>query len=133
MSTENPPQPADQPADQDEPESTLERPPLEPADLEAAQNAGASDADDVVAAEVVDPALVRKAPRFRSFILVGVFSGLIAGFIVGLIAFWNSDNFGFKTMVLMVDLAIVTTVIALLWAILSDRRSARRAAATEQN
>lgn len=141
MSTENPEQPADQSTPEpapDEPEtesagSTLEQPPIDSGNSDAGLEAGDAAQADVIATEVVDPAQVRKAPRFRSFILVGVFSGLFIGLIVGVIAFHGADNLLFMTLVLMVDLTIVTTVLALLWAILSDRRSGRRGAAANRN
>lgn len=77
----------------------------------------------VRAADVVDPAAVRRAPRFRSFVLAGVLSGLILGLIIGLIVFREPQNRTFLVLMLMVDLALITTLIALIWAVVSERRS----------
>ncbi len=102
-----------------------------PADFTAVPSAEAG--EEVRAVDVVDPALVRKAPKFRSFILAGVFGGLILGLLIGVPVFWNSGNSTYKTIMLMVDLALVATAVALLWAIRSDRRSTRATTATKQN
>lgn len=106
--------------------STLEEPPAEPLNEETGPGAEDELKDLKRAIDVVDPAVVRKAPRFRSFIAVGVLSGLILGLIIGLIAFRDPHNRTYMTMVLMVDLALVTTVAALVWAIIVERRSGRR-------
>lgn len=102
--------------------STLEEPPTDP-DRDGTAPVIQDEQNVVRAADVVDPAAVRRAPRFRSFVLAGVFSGLVLGLIIGLIVFREPQNRTFLVLMLMVDLALITTLTALIWAIVSERRS----------
>lgn len=77
----------------------------------------------VRAADVVDPAVVRRAPKFKSFVLVGILTGLVLGLIIALFVFREPQNRTFLVLMFTFELTLITTLTALIWAVVSERRS----------
>lgn len=77
------------------------------------------------AIDVVDPATVRRAPRLGRFIATGVLTGLVLGAVIGLALFRDAANRGATTAVFVLDVTVVTTIVAAVWAVVVDRRSRR--------
>lgn len=95
----------------------------------------ASDDDDAASAaedvaetapvvELVDPAAVRRAPRFRAFLWTGALVGLVLGLVVGLIVFPSRDR-GWTLAIFVTELAAAGVLIGAVVAVLLDRRSLR--------
>lgn len=74
--------------------------------------------------ELVDPAAVRRAPRFRAFLWTGALVGLVLGLVVGLIVF-PSDDRGWTLAIFVTELAAAGVLIGAVVAVLLDRRSLR--------
>lgn len=75
--------------------------------------------------DVVDPATVRRAPRLGRFIATGVLTGLVLGAVIGLALFRDAANRGATTAVFVLDVTVVTTIVAAVWAVVVDRRGRR--------
>jgi Mg/Co/Ni transporter MgtE len=84
---------------------------------------------------VVDPATVRRAPKYPAFLLTGAVVGIAAGLWLGLYLVANVDPLrdmpvlkpGVFIVVTMLGAATFTTLVAGLLAVLADRRSLRKA------
>jgi hypothetical protein len=84
---------------------------------------------------LVDPARVRRAPRYRAFFTIGALVGIVGGLIFGV---WLASNVdpsrgdiplqkpGVYITVIVASSTTVTLLVAGLLAILADRRSLRR-------
>lgn len=94
----------------------------------ASDDDATSSADDVAettpVVELVDPATVRRAPRFRAFLWAGAVTGLVIGFVVGLIVFPSNDR-GWTLAIFVTELAAAGVLIGAVVAVLLDRRSLR--------
>jgi hypothetical protein len=96
----------------------------------AATAATAPAADEVEVEDVVDPATVRRAPRYGRFFLVGIVLGTVLGLGVG--GAWLQSPAaepvfkpGVYFTVIVVTCAALGAGVAGLWAVLADRRSLR--------
>ena len=92
--------------------------------------AGAPRADEVEIETVVDPATVRRAPRYRAFFTVGVLLGTVLGLGIG--GAWLQSPVsepvfkpGVYFTVIVVTCAALGAAVAGLWAVVADRRSLR--------
>ncbi|MFD6142804.1 hypothetical protein [Promicromonospora sp. NPDC060271] len=87
-------------------------------------------ADDVEVRDVIDPASVRRAPRYKAFFWTGALIGIVLG--LGLSLYLVNSPSGAAMMkpgvyvtVLTAFVTMVTTLLAGLFAVLADRRSLR--------
>ena len=87
--------------------------------------------DEVEIESVVDPATVRRAPRYRAFFTVGILLGTVLG--LGLGGAWLQSPVsepvfkpGVYFTVILVTCAALGAAVAGLWAVIADRRSLRR-------
>lgn len=95
---------------------------------------GASDVDDAEIRELVDPASVRRAPRYKGFMVAGVTLGIVIGVAVGLfmLATYDPardqplDKPGVWFTVTVLGTTTFTTLLAGLLATILDRRSLKR-------
>jgi hypothetical protein len=94
-----------------------------------------SDAPDVVdVRDVVDPASVRRAPRYKTFFVIGVVAGIVLGaaFALNLLATIDPARDmplykpGVYVSVTVLGTTMITTMLAGLVALWLDRRSLRR-------
>jgi len=86
--------------------------------------------DDVEVRAVVDPATVRRAPRYRAFFWTGAIVGLVLGLVLSLYLVGSPSGAslmkpGVYVTVLTAGVTLGTTLIALLVAVIADRRSLR--------
>jgi hypothetical protein len=93
--------------------------------------AGADPTDEVEIETVVDPATVRRAPRYGAFFTVGVVLGTVLGLGIG--GAWLQSPVsepvfkpGVYFTVIVVTCAALGAAVAGLWALIADRRSLRR-------
>ena len=100
-----------------------------PAPETSPESATAPEGEQVRAIDVVDPADVRRAPKFGAFITFGLLSGIVLGLIGGLIVFHGKPTSGWTLGIFVFDVTIITTIAALLWAIFADRRSVKKSRA----
>lgn len=120
--------PSETPAETPEP---AERPADQPAGTPAGQDGSDAPAEHLL----VDPARVRRAPRYRAFFTVGALVGIVVGLVFGV---WLASNVdpsrgdfplqkpGVYVTVVVAATTTVTVLIAGGLAILADRRSLRR-------
>jgi hypothetical protein len=87
-------------------------------------------ADDVEVRDVIDPASVRRAPRYKAFFWTGALIGIVLG--LGLSLYLVNSPSGAAMMkpgvyvtVLTAFVTMVTTLLAGLFAVIADRRSLR--------
>lgn len=87
-------------------------------------------ADDVEVRDVIDPASVRRAPRYKAFFWTGALIGIVLG--LGLSLYLVNSPSGTSMMkpgvyvtVLTAFVTMVTTLLAGLFAVIADRRSLR--------
>jgi Mg/Co/Ni transporter MgtE len=87
-------------------------------------------ADDVEVRDVIDPASVRRAPRYKAFFWTGALIGIVLG--LGLSLYLVNSPSGTAMMkpgvyvtVLTAFVTMVTTLLAGLFAVIADRRSLR--------
>ncbi len=93
-----------------------------------------SEPDDVELAGIIDPATVRRAPRYASFLGAGVVVGVVLGLVVGLYLLSTFDPARDQPMtkpgvwltVMVLGTTTVTTLLAGALAVVLDRRSVRR-------
>lgn len=78
----------------------------------------------VEVADVVDPALVRRAPRFKAFALAGIVVGLVAGLLLNVLVL-PDDHPTWSRTIFTVEVTLVALAVAIVWALVADRRSAR--------
>lgn len=102
-------------------------PPAEP----AAPSGPSTSPGEVEIEDVVDPATVRRAPRYRAFFTAGILLGAVLGLGVGGAWLQSGASQGvFKPgvyfTVILVTCTAVGAAVAGLWAVLADRRSLRR-------
>ncbi|MCB7135185.1 histidine kinase [Cellulosimicrobium marinum] len=99
-------------------------------DTSGAPQGGAPAQEEVEVEQVLDPATVRRAPRYRAFFTVGVVLGLVVG--LGLGGAWLQSPMsapvfkpGVYFSVILVTCAALGAGVAGLWAVVADRRSMR--------
>jgi len=93
--------------------------------------------DGVELRQVLDPADVRRAPRYKAFFVVGVLAGVVLGLALGLYLLSTYDPArdqplskpGVWLTVTIIGTTTATTLLAGLLATVLDRRSIRRQAA----
>lgn len=98
--------------------------PHPPASDDDAASAAEGVAETAPVVELVDPAAVRRAPRFRAFLWTGALVGLVLGLVVGLIVFPSHDR-GWTLAIFVTELAAAGVLIGAVVAVLLDRRSLR--------
>ena len=86
--------------------------------------------DDVEVRDVVDPATVRRAPRYKAFFLTGALVGIILGLALSFYLVSTPSGTalmkpGVYVTVLTTFVTTVTTLLAGLFAVIADRRSLR--------
>lgn len=87
-------------------------------------------ADDVEVRDVIDPATVRRAPRYKAFFWTGALVGIVLGLALS-VYLVNSPSGaammkpGVYVTVLTAFVTMVTTLLAGLFAVIADRRSLR--------
>ena len=86
---------------------------------------------DVEVREVVDPATVRRAPRYKAFFWAGALVGIVLGLALSLYLVNSPSGAammkpGVYVTVLTAFVTMVTTLLAGLFAVLADRRSLHR-------
>ncbi|MFI8526423.1 hypothetical protein ACIGB8_18350 [Promicromonospora sukumoe] len=86
--------------------------------------------DDVEVRDVVDPATVRRAPRYKAFFMTGALVGLVLGLLLSLYLVGSPSGSGLMKpgvyiTVLTAFVTMVTTLLAGLFAVIADRRSLR--------
>ncbi|KZM79680.1 hypothetical protein A0J59_07815 [Cellulosimicrobium sp. I38E] len=119
--------------DDDTPDTSVahghETPAAEAAEAPEA-DATAPAADEVEIEDVVDPATVRRAPRYGRFFAVGIVLGAVLGLGVG--GAWLQSEVsepvfkpGVYFTVILVTCAALGAAVAGLWAVVADRRSLR--------
>jgi hypothetical protein len=92
--------------------------------------ASQSPSDDVEVRDVIDPATVRRAPRYKAFFWTGALVGIVIGlplslYLVSTPAGQGMMKPGVYITVLTVFVTTVTTLLAGLFAVIADRRSLR--------
>jgi len=92
---------------------------------------GTASPGEVEIEDVVDPATVRRAPRYRAFFTAGILLGAVLGLGVGGAWLQSGASQGvFKPgvyfTVILVTCTALGAAVAGLWAVLADRRSLRR-------
>jgi len=88
-------------------------------------------ADDVEVRDVIDPASVRRAPRYKAFFWTGALIGIVLGLALSLYLVNSPSGAammkpGVYVTVLTAFVTMVTTLLAGLFAVIADRRSLRR-------
>jgi hypothetical protein len=86
--------------------------------------------DDVEVRDVIDPATVRRAPRYKAFFFTGALVGIVLGLALSLYLVSTPSGAammkpGVYITVLTAFVTMVTTLLAGLFAVLADRRSLR--------
>ncbi|WP_454850845.1 hypothetical protein [Promicromonospora soli] len=86
--------------------------------------------DDVEVRDVIDPATVRRAPRYKAFFWTGALVGIVLGLALSLYLVNSPSGAammkpGVYITVLTAFVTMVTTLLAGLFAVLADRRSLR--------
>jgi hypothetical protein len=89
-----------------------------------------SDDADVEVRDVIDPATVRRAPRYRAFFATGALVGIVLGLALSLYLVNSPSGAammkpGVYITVLTAFVTMVTTLLAGLFAVIADRRSLR--------
>ncbi|MFC4629303.1 hypothetical protein ACFO6V_13755 [Promicromonospora alba] len=87
-------------------------------------------ADDVEVRDVIDPASVRRAPRYKAFFWTGALIGIVLGLALSLYLVNSPSGAammkpGVYVTVLTAFVTMVTTLLAGLFAVIADRRSLR--------
>jgi Mg/Co/Ni transporter MgtE len=87
--------------------------------------------DDVEVRDVIDPATVRRAPRYKAFFWTGALIGLVLGLALSLYLVNSPSGAammkpGVYVTVLTAFVTMVTTLLAGLFAVIADRRSLRK-------
>jgi hypothetical protein len=87
-------------------------------------------ADDVEVRDVIDPASVRRAPRYKAFFWTGALIGIVLGLSLSLYLVNSPSGAammkpGVYVTVLTAFVTMVTTLLAGLFAVIADRRSLR--------
>lgn len=138
MSSTDPQRPAEpeQPADAAPPERPADAAPADQPEAPRGVEGGTPVADDVELAAVVDPARVRRAPRYKAFFWVGAVVGIVLGAVLGFWLVGQDDPAtgepvpllkpGVYISVTILGTTMVTVLLAGLLAVLADRRSLRR-------
>ncbi|WP_265520265.1 hypothetical protein [Oerskovia flava] len=90
-----------------------------------------SGAPSVEIESAVDPATVRRAPRYRAFFWTGAIAGIVLGSVLAAVLLSNPQASGLLKpgvyfTVTVLGTTMVTVLLAGLWAVLADRRSLRR-------
>ncbi|MEU4363744.1 hypothetical protein [Promicromonospora sp. NPDC023987] len=86
--------------------------------------------DDVEVRDVIDPASVRRAPRYKAFFWTGALVGIVLGLALSLYLVSSPSGAammkpGVYVTVLTGFVTMVTTLLAGLFAVIADRRSLR--------
>ena len=86
--------------------------------------------DDVEVRDVIDPATVRRAPRYKAFFWTGALVGIVVGLPLSLYLVSSPSGLGMMkpgvyVTVLTVFITMMTTLLAGLFAVIADRRSLR--------
>ncbi len=86
--------------------------------------------DDVEVRDVIDPATVRRAPRYKAFFITGALVGVVLGLLLSLYLVSSPSGGslmkpGVYITVLTAFVTMVTTLLAGLFAVIADRRSLR--------
>ena len=86
--------------------------------------------DDVEVRDVIDPASVRRAPRYKAFFWTGALVGIVLGLALSLYLVGSPSGVammkpGVYVTVLTAFVTMVTTLLAGLFAVIADRRSLR--------
>ncbi|MBE9925236.1 hypothetical protein G8C93_04925 [Cellulosimicrobium cellulans] len=96
----------------------------------ASDDAASAGGEEVEIESVVDPATVRRAPRYRAFFTVGILLGTVLG--LGLGGAWLQSPAaapvfkpGVYFTVILVTCAALGAAVAGVWAVVADRRSLR--------
>ena len=89
-----------------------------------------SDDVDVEVRDVIDPATVRRAPRYKAFFWTGALVGIVIGLALSLYLVNSPSGAammkpGVYITVLTAFVTMVTTLLAGLFAVIADRRSLR--------
>lgn len=92
--------------------------------------ASSDSADDVEVRDVIDPASVRRAPRYKAFFWTGALIGIVLGLALALYLVNSPSGAammkpGVYVTVLTAFVTMVTTLLAGLFAVIADRRSLR--------
>jgi hypothetical protein len=87
--------------------------------------------DDVEVRDVIDPATVRRAPRYKAFFWTGALVGIVLGLALSLYLVSSPSGAammkpGVYVTVLTAFVTMVTTLLAGMFAVIADRRSLRR-------
>ncbi|MGO1292766.1 MAG: hypothetical protein ACTMIE_01450, partial [Cellulosimicrobium funkei] len=93
-------------------------------------DAASAGGEEVEIESVVDPATVRRAPRYRAFFTVGILLGTVLGLGIG--GAWLQSPAaapvfkpGVYFTVILVTCAALGAAVAGVWAVVADRRSLR--------
>lgn len=96
----------------------------------ASDDAASAGGEEVEIESVVDPAAVRRAPRYRAFFTVGILLGTVLGLGIG--GAWLQSPAaapvfkpGVYFTVILVTCAALGAAVAGVWAVVADRRSLR--------
>lgn len=96
----------------------------------ASDDAASAGGEEVEIESVVDPATVRRAPRYRAFFTVGILLGTVLGLGIG--GAWLQSPAaapvfkpGVYFTVILVTCAALGAAVAGVWAVVADRRSLR--------
>ncbi|WP_143317042.1 hypothetical protein [Cellulosimicrobium sp. KWT-B] len=96
----------------------------------ASHDAASAGGEEVEIESVVDPATVRRAPRYRAFFTVGILLGTVLGLGIG--GAWLQSPAaapvfkpGVYFTVILVTCAALGAAVAGVWAVVADRRSLR--------
>jgi hypothetical protein len=92
--------------------------------------ASSDSSDDVEVRDVIDPATVRRAPRYKAFFWTGALVGIVLGLALSLYLVNSPSGAammkpGVYVTVLTAFVTMVTTLLAGLFAVIADRRSLR--------